>query len=217
MHTITISSSDTFYPAKVKKWFADQPIPPLHTNGNLEILHSKKSTITALFSSRNCPGTLLLPTMDMATILRDNDQTVISGFHSPLEQECLQILLRGSQPIIICPARSIHTMRVVASWKQPIKDNRILVLSQFSKEKQRIIETLSRERNQLVAALADEILIIYAPQASKISTLATIAIKHNKKVFALDAPENEHLFQLGVLPWIAETTGNSVKKLSDLL
>ena len=217
MHTITISPSDTLYPEKVGKWYADQAVPPLHTSGNLEILHSEQSIIIALFSSRNCPGTLLLPAMDMASVLRDNDQTVISGFHSPLEQECLQILLRGNQPIITCPARSIHTMRVVSSWKQPFKDNRLLVISQFPKEKQRINKTFARERNQLVVALADEMLIIYAPPTSTISSLATVAIQRNKKVFAIDAPENDHLFQLGVLPWIAEKTESSVTRLSDLL
>jgi len=40
---------------------------------------------------------------------------VISGFHTPAEKECLRILLRGAQPIIICPARSIEP--IFLSWK----------------------------------------------------------------------------------------------------
>jgi len=49
---------------------------------------------------------------------RDDGVTVISGFHTPVEKECLRILLRGSQPVIICPARSIEGMRIPPTWKQ---------------------------------------------------------------------------------------------------
>lgn len=45
-------------------------------------------------------------------LLRDAGVTVIGEFHSPMEKECLNILLRGSQPIIVCPARSLENMRI---------------------------------------------------------------------------------------------------------
>ncbi len=202
MHFITISPKDALYPKKVKKWYANQPLPPLHADGNLDLLREDNSPLTALFASRTCPGSLLLPALDTAVLFRDNEQIVISGFHSPLEQECLQILLRGSQPLIVCPARSIHSMRVPGWWKQAMEKKRLLVLSKFPREKQRTSKALARERNQLVAALADTVLIIHASPAGQISSLAANAIKHDKKVFALDAKENNHLFRQGALPWI---------------
>ena len=49
------------------------------------------------------PGKVILTTYDQAAKWRDAGRCIVSGFHSPVEKECLQILLRGSQPIIICP------------------------------------------------------------------------------------------------------------------
>ncbi len=221
MQTRTISITDEAYPAQIKKWFADPIAPTLYASGNPGLLNQPGTIYTALFSGRDCPGSLLLPAMDMAATLRDNRHTVISGFHSPLEQECLQVLLRGDQPVIACPARSIQSMRLPQSWKQSYQKKRILVLSQFPEGKKRMNATLAGQRNQLVIAMANEILIIHAAPASKIVSLAEDAMKQNKKVFAIDDPENKHLFRIGVLPLllpcISENNGDLALKLSDLL
>jgi hypothetical protein len=65
--------------------------------------------------------------------------------------------------------------------------------------------------------MAKEMLIIHASLSSKIVRLAEDVLKKDKKVFAVDAPENEHLFKIGILPWVSETNCSSVAKLSDLL
>jgi hypothetical protein len=62
--------------------------------------------------SVKCSGNAILQTLDLAQQLRDAGVPVIGGFHSPMERECLRILLRGSQPIIVCPARRLQGMRV---------------------------------------------------------------------------------------------------------
>ena len=77
--------------------------------GNEDLLKSRK---TALFCSASAPGDAILRAHDTARRMRDEGVTVISGFHSPIEEECLRILLRGKQPIIVCPARSIEALRV---------------------------------------------------------------------------------------------------------
>jgi len=79
-----------------KRFGDDWPgrIPAL---GNLDILRHNS---TAFFCSSKCPGDLIVKTYDIAQILRDAGMTVISGFHSPMERECLTILLRGTQPVI---------------------------------------------------------------------------------------------------------------------
>jgi len=100
----------------------------LDSLGNTNILKENK---LALFCSRQCPGNLILKAYDLARSLRDAGTTVISGFHTPVEKECLRILLRGKQPIIICPARSIEGMRIPSEWRQPIEEYRLLLLSPF--------------------------------------------------------------------------------------
>ncbi len=61
-----------------------------------------------LFCSVKCPGKLILNTYDLAKRFRDEGVSVISGFHSPMEQECLRILLRSPHPVIWCLARGVY-------------------------------------------------------------------------------------------------------------
>jgi len=91
--------------------------------GSLDLLNVPK---TALFCSRICPGNAILAAMDQAQKWREQGRCTISGFHSPIEKECLQILLRGVQPIIICPGRSLEGMRIPKEWREGIQGDRIL-------------------------------------------------------------------------------------------
>jgi hypothetical protein len=87
---------------------------------------------------------------------RDTGRCIISGFHSPVEQECLRILLRGTPPIILCPARSLP-QRLPEDWRAPLADGRLLILSAFTVAEKRVTTELATRRNALVAALVDEV------------------------------------------------------------
>lgn len=113
--------------------------------GNLQILHSKP---TALFCSVKCPGDLILKAYDLARAWRDVGVAVIGGFHSPMEQECLKILLRGRQPVVVCPARSLQGMRVPAAYRLPIEQGRLLIISPFSDRKPRATQETAQRRNR---------------------------------------------------------------------
>jgi predicted Rossmann fold nucleotide-binding protein DprA/Smf involved in DNA uptake len=130
---------------------ADAP-PRLTAFGNLDLLALPK---TALFCSARCPGSAILRAYDQAAQWRDEGRCVISGFHSPVEKECLRILLRGRQPIIICPARALPK-RIRPEWQTALDAGRLLLLSAFSETQTRITTDLARRRNEFVAALADE-------------------------------------------------------------
>ena len=52
--------------------------------------------LLGLVCSVKCPGKVILETYDFMTYLRKQDITVVSGFHSPMERECLNILLKGT-------------------------------------------------------------------------------------------------------------------------
>lgn len=115
---------------------------------------------TALFCSVRTPGAAILRTYDIARRIRDDGITVISGFHSPIEKECLRILLRGKQPIIICPARAIEAMRIPTECRAAFDAGRMLFLSPFTKKPTRVTKESAFARNKLVAALADEAYIV---------------------------------------------------------
>ena len=140
----------------------------LWTIGHLDLLGFPK---TALFCSKSCPGDAILKAMDQAQKWRNRGRCVISGFHSPIEKECLQILLRGSQPITICPARSVEGMRIPTEWGEGITSGRILLLSPFEPSQRRVSAILSEQRNRLVAALADEVYLTHITPGGKTAGL----------------------------------------------
>jgi predicted Rossmann fold nucleotide-binding protein DprA/Smf involved in DNA uptake len=113
----SITSRDLTYPTPLKICRAFKSAPILNTIGNFCLL--QKPAI-ALFCSKQCPGDLILKTYDLAQSLRDAEIPIISGFHTPIEQDCLKILLRGTQPIIHCPARSIHNLRLSSIWLEAL-------------------------------------------------------------------------------------------------
>ena len=120
-----ILRGDPRYPARLRQRLGADAPPELTALGNLDLL---AQPMTALFCSARCPGSIILPAYDQAAQWRDAGRCVISGFHSPVEKECLRILLRGSQPIIICPARGIPK-RIPPEWRKPLADGRLLILS----------------------------------------------------------------------------------------
>jgi predicted Rossmann fold nucleotide-binding protein DprA/Smf involved in DNA uptake len=170
-------------PQSLQRHLLPQWHDPVDMIGNQEILQSNK---LALFCSRKCPGNLILKAYDLARSLREAGTTVISGFHTPVEKECLRILLRGSQPIIICPARSIEGMRIPAAWKQPLEQERLLLLSPFEKMHRRMTATLAEQRNQFIASIADDVLFVHASVGSKIELFAAALTKQGRKIQTLD-------------------------------
>ncbi len=131
----------------------------------------------ALFCSTRCPGDLILKAYDLAKRLRDDGATVISGFHSPVEKECLRILLRGKQPIIICPARSLANLRLPSEWKRPLEGGRLLLLSPFGARHRRVTADLARRRNEFVAAIADKLCFIHVSAGGELEALRDLACK----------------------------------------
>src|SRR3990172_4383034 len=158
--------------------------------GKLDILQNK--TI-ALFSSSKCPGKVILQTYDLMKDIRAAEITVISGFHSPMERECLNILLKGNQPIIFCPARSIEGMRINPEYKKPLEEGRLLILSPFAEKAKRISSERALERNRFIAAIGDSIFIPYAAPDSKTERLCMELLSWNKPFYTLPSELNANL------------------------
>jgi len=119
MNVTQIHQGNSGYPSALQEYLGNHAPESIAALGNLDILRRKT---LALFCSVKCPGNLILQTYDLAQNLRQAGVTVIGGFHSPMERECLTILLRGTQPIIFCPARSIGRMRIRTEYKKPLEE-----------------------------------------------------------------------------------------------
>jgi len=151
--------------------------------GNLDLL---ARPLLALFCSSRCPGATILKTYDVVRSLRDSGVTVISGFHSPMEKECLRLLVRGPQPIVICPARSIESMRIPSEWRTPLAAGRLLILSPFETKHPRVTAETAQYRNRFAAALADRILIPHAAPGSRTEAFMREVEGWGKRVVAAD-------------------------------
>ena len=188
---------DPRYPTALLHGYAPDARPPLVARGNLELI---EGPLLALFCSIKCPGRLILQTYDLARVLREAGVTVVSGFHSPMERECLALLLRGAQPVVICPARSIDGMRLPLEWRDPLTSERILLLSAFDQTADRATAARAAARNKLVAALATQILVLHAARGSRTDEFCRGLLNRGRSVLTLDAPENAPLISSGARP-----------------
>jgi predicted Rossmann fold nucleotide-binding protein DprA/Smf involved in DNA uptake len=153
-----LKKSSAIYPPSLQKYLGRHAPAVITGLGNLDILNHKK---LAFFCSVKCPGHLILKAHDLAQHLKQAGVTVIGGFHSPIERECLTILLRGSQPVIICPARSLKGLRMKTEYKKPIEKGRLLLFSPFKESQKRNTIETANQRNRFVAALADAVFVAH--------------------------------------------------------
>ncbi len=195
MSIVQINQSDSNYPASLKRYLADDAPETITAIGNPDILQNRT---LAIFSSIKCPGKIILKTYEYIRQLRESNVTVIGGFHSPMEYECLNILLRGKHPVILCPARSIENMRIKKAFKKPVEEGRFLILSLFSGSHNRISSARADKRNHFTAAIADKIVIPYAAPGSRTESLCNEWIKKGKSVFTFNSDYNKNLLDSGV-------------------
>lgn len=204
---IIIESASPAFPAALHDGTLTGPIARVWAIGNLEILHKR---LFGFFCTTRCPGSVILRTYDLAQTLRAASIPVIGGFHTPMEKECLDLLLRGTQPVVMCPARSIEQMRLPVEWHRPVQENRMLILSPFGAQHRRVTAALAEHRNRFVATLADDIFVAHAPSGSKTEQLCVELIEQGRRVNTLNLAENAHLMQRGAI-------GNSPSELVDTL
>ena len=171
---LTVKLGDAHWPRRLTARLGEIAPPALKAIGPVSLLTAHK---TALFCSARCPGGVILAAHDRAACWRDEGCCVIGGFHSPLEKDCLRILLRGRQPIIICLARELRGIRRPRDWKQPLADDRLLVLSQFPASERRVTKELAVLRNQLVAALADEVVFAHITPGGHLDELSRLVAR----------------------------------------
>jgi predicted Rossmann fold nucleotide-binding protein DprA/Smf involved in DNA uptake len=160
-----------------------KPSSKVYAAGNLDAL---AQSTTALFCSSQCPGSVILRTFDHITAMRDRGEIVMGGFHSPMEHDCLRILLRGHQPVILVLARALHDMRISPELQIPFREGRLLLLSPFASVSRRVTASLAIERNRFAAALATNILVAHAAPGSRTAALLKDILATGKSVTTLD-------------------------------
>jgi predicted Rossmann fold nucleotide-binding protein DprA/Smf involved in DNA uptake len=194
----SIDRSDLRYPSVLGSYLGDRAPACIFALGDLDILRQKA---VALFCSVKCPGDLILQSYDLARELRDAGIVVISGFHSPMEKECLSLLLKGKQPVIWCPAKRLTVNRLPKEYARPISDGQLLMVSPFGQRIKRARQDIARFRNEFVAALADQVFVAYAAPGGKTESFCEKVLGWGKSLLTFNSPANATLIASGVQPY----------------
>jgi hypothetical protein len=147
-----------------------------------------------LVCSARLPGAILLETYDFARRIRVGERIVAGGFHSPMERQCLDILITRHVPVLICPGRRILRGRIPSAWRVPVAEGRLALASLFEPRCRRVTRALAFERNRFVAALSDILLVPYAAPGGSAERLVRQALVWNKGVWMFGRAEGEELF-----------------------
>ena len=129
-----------------------------------------KSSLLALFSSAKCPASSILKAHDYAKEIRNGKTGIISGFHAPAEKEVLEVLLKGSCPIVVVLGRRLDGARIPAAWKAEIERDRMLVISPFKEYQKHVTKESSLKCKDLAAHIARRALIIHASEGGSLET-----------------------------------------------
>jgi predicted Rossmann fold nucleotide-binding protein DprA/Smf involved in DNA uptake len=131
--------------------------------GNSALLNAP---LLAFIASRSCPGHILLQTMEQIPGWVEVGKVILSGFHSPLEQQVLRSALRRSGRVVKVLARGMTGYRAAPEEKTALDNGRMLVMTAFPSTVRRTARETALERNRLVLAMAAECCIPWLSEDS---------------------------------------------------
>lgn len=127
--------------------------------------------LLGLIASRECPGHVLLETLDRVPEWVKAGRVIVSGFHSPLEQQVLRSVLRRKGRVVKVLARGMTEYRPQPEEREPLAAGRMLVITACPPEVRRTTRETALARNHLVFALATETVIPHIADGSPLAGL----------------------------------------------
>ena len=134
--------------------------------GNAALL---EQPLTAFFASRRCTGKAIRTAMDWAVEQARNKTPLIGGFHSPLEQSVLEVMLAAHAPVVMVIARRLETARLPAAWCGAVQAGVAVVVS-MEDTTQRLTAARAIRRNHWIAAHAAQIVVAEAAPGGGLAT-----------------------------------------------
>lgn len=111
-----------------------------------------------------------------------NDSVIISGFHSPLENELLTIFLERRQPVVWALGRSIYR-RLEPEWSEAVDEGRLLILSVCPDSRHSLYS--ARLRNRYIALQAHEVVFAAYEPSSSLAPLHELLTAMEKKTMII--------------------------------
>ena len=172
-------------------------LPGLFAVGDESIL---QDDALAFLCSATCPGALILQAYDTARRISAWGLPVVSGFHSPVERQCLDILLRGRGKVIWCLAHAARIPRSGPTVRQAVSEGHLLFVSPFGPGVTRAKRSTTHIRNLLVAALARNVLVVHAAAGGDIERCCRSVLAWGKPVHTFMSNHNGGLLAAGAQP-----------------
>lgn len=185
VRSLSFSDADTPPRLRGAALLAGLPAQRVQTLGAVALL---RPPLLALFCSVRCPASVILRLHDAVRALREAGAPVVSGFHSPVERECLHLLLRGSQPIVVCAARPLSAARLAPEWRAALLAGRLLIISPFDDASPYPDQRRAEARNHFAAALAEAALFGHIEPRGKTEALARAALAWGAPCATTDDP-----------------------------
>ena len=123
-----------------------------------------------------------------------------------MERECLDILLRGNQPVVLCAGKGLPGLRLGRDARRGVRENRFVVISPFGQNLRRTTAAQAVVRNDLVTTLAGAVWVPYTVPRGKTWSTVRRALYRGQKVFTFADKENSELVEFGAHPL---TVGNT--------
>lgn len=127
--------------------------------------------LLGLIASRECPGHVLLETLDRVPEWVKAGRVIVSGFHSPLEQQVLRSVLRRQGRVVKVLARGMRDYRPAAEERESLAAGRMLLITACPPEVRRTTRETALARNRLVLALASEVVVPHVADGSPLAAL----------------------------------------------
>jgi len=209
-----IEQGQAEYPSTVSRRQGDAAPSRLYTMGDGAIL---REPLLGLICSIRCPGSVVIKTFDAIRELRDAGVVVAGGFHSPMERDCLDILFRGPQPVVLCAAKGLRGLRLGKTARAAIAESRLLVISSFADRVRRTTAAQAVRRNDLVAALSESILVPHATPGGKTWNTVSAVLDRGQALCTFRDPENAELIAAGAVPVTPlEVVGKWLRRLGQV-
>ena len=144
--------------------------------GNISLLAQPKH---GFLCSRCTKSSVILPCLDWAVERAHCIEPVMSTFHSELESAVLDMLLRGTCPIILVLGRSLYK-KVPEKLQSSLDAGRLLILSISNQG--RISRESAFAANEYICRYSDTLTFGVLSQDSSLHSLYEKAIAQNKLV-----------------------------------
>ena len=139
----------------------------VETLGDASLLGLHK---TGFLCSQRVAASVVFKSYDWAREQRTLGNCIVCGNHSTLERDVFEILLKGTQPLILVLARGMK-QRWTAEILEALENNRLLIISPFKETTTRITRDTARERNRYMVALSDKVVVGYISKGGQLEKL----------------------------------------------